>query len=137
MEEIFMKIISDYKELRDQTFDTVEACQEAEAAIDAKKAKEAEAQKPYETAITEARDNLVRARNALRDAEGEADAIMKEAQAKAKEKLCPARKNVREAEMAVMKAIEEYNKNVGPYRVDIKELPLPIDRIIMDMLRHI
>ena len=39
-----MKIISDYKELRDQTFDTVEACQEAEAAIDAQKAKEAEAQ---------------------------------------------------------------------------------------------
>ena len=133
-----MKIISDYKELEGKVFNTPEECQAEEAKIDAEKAKAAEASKPYEDAVAEAKNNLSRARAALKDAEGDARAIVAKAEAEIKAKLCPARQNVRDAEVAVLKAIEEYNKNVGPYQVEINEIPriAPIDRIILDMIKR-
>lgn len=132
-----MKIISDYKELEGKVFDSPEACLAEEKRIDEEKTKAAEATKPYEDAVTAAKETLVNARKALKDKEAEVDALVKDTNARIKEMLCPARKNVREAEMAVIKAIEEYNKNVGPYKMDIKAGDMPIDRIVHEMLASI
>lgn len=131
-----MKIISDYKELQGQTFPTVEACTEAEAAIDKQKADRAAANKQYDDAIVAARAKLDAARANLKVANEAAEKIVDEANAKVKELMCPARKAVREAEREVGMAIAEYNKNVGPYKMELKNIdPNDIDHVVHDILR--
>ena len=140
-----MKIISEYKELEGVIYDTPEACREAEAAIDAKKAQEAEAaeqkrvaNKQYYDAVAEARQNLVRARNALKDAEGEARAIDEEANKKIHAILCPARKGVHDAELNLAKAIATFNKQVGPYRINLADVDAnDVDAIVHHILKDL
>ena len=131
-----MKIISDYKELQGQTFPTVEACAEAEAAIDKKKAEKAAANKQYDDMIAAARTKLDNARQNLAEANAKAEAIVNEANAKVRELMCPARKAVREAEHELGRAIAEYNKHVGPYKMEIKDIdPKNMDAIMHDILK--
>lgn len=131
-----MKIISDYKELQGQTFPTVEACAEAEAAIDKQKTEKAAANKQYDDAVVAARAKLEAARENLKAANASAEKIVDEANAKVKEIMCPARKAVREAEHELGMAIAEYSKNVGPYRMEIKNVdPSNIDMVVHDILK--
>ena len=138
-----MKYVSDYKELSGITYDTPEACQKAEADVDARKAKAAAANeqkrltnKKYDDAIAAARENLKRARNALKDADGEAKAIADEANEKIRAVMCPARKNVRDAERALAMAIADYNKNIGPYQINVSNLDVAdVDVIVRDILK--
>lgn len=137
-----MKIISEYKELEGIIYDTPEACREAEAAVDAKKVQEAEqkrvANKQYYDAVAEARQKLVRARNALKDAEGEARAIHEEANKKICALLCPARKGVHDAELNLAKAIATFNKQVGPYRINLADIDAnDVDAIIHHILKDL
>ena len=131
-----MKIISDYKELQGQTFPTVEACAEAEAAIDKKKAEAVSANKKYDDAVTAARERLAAAREQLVAANAEAEKIVDEANAKVKELMCPARQAVRKAEHELGIAIAEYNKNVGPYKMQINNVDAKnMDAIMYDILK--
>ena len=140
-----MKIISEYKELQGQVYDTPEACREAEAAVDAKKAKDAEVanqkrleNKQYYDAVATARENLKRARNVLKDAEGEARAIDEEANKKIHALLCPARKGVREAEQQLAAAIAAFNKQVGPYRINLADVDAnDVDAIVHHILKDL
>ena len=140
-----MKYISDYKELNGITYDTPEACAEAEAAVDARKAKAAEAleqkklaNKKYEDAVAVAREKLKCARADLKDADGKAQAIADEANEKIRAIMCPARKNVRAAERELAMAIAEYNKKVGPYQMKSSEVnPNELDILVGEILRGI
>lgn len=131
-----MKIISDYKELQGQSFPTVEACAQAEAAIDKKRAETASANKKYEDSVTAAREHLNVARKQLIEANAQAEKIIDEANAKVKEIMCPARKAVRKAEHDLGLAIAEYNKNVGPYKMELKNIDAQnMDAIMYDILK--
>lgn len=140
-----MKVISEYKELAGIVYDTPEACREAETTVDAKKAEEAKAaeqkriaNKQYYDAVAEAREELKRARNALNDAEGEAKAIADEANKKIRELMCPARKSVREAEQKLAGAITAFNKQVGPYRINVAEMDSKdVDSIVHHILKDL
>ena len=131
-----MKIISDYKELQGQTFPTVEACAEAEAAIDKQKAEKVAASKQYDNMVSTARAKLDAARQNLTEANAKAEAIVDEANVKVREIMCPARKAVREAEHELGLAIAEYNKHVGPYKMEFKDIdPKNMDAIMHDIIK--
>lgn len=118
-----MKIVSEYKELEGKTFDTVKACQDAEAAVDKERkaavARDKEASKLRKTLaadVDKAEKQLTDAYIAYDKAEEKVKALLDEFNKQRNDILEPAKKAVRDAEEARTQAIISYNKQCGPYQ---------------------
>lgn len=118
-----MKFVSEYKELTGKTFDTVEACQEAEKAIEeqrkAASLKEKEAsklRKALASDVDKAEKSLSDAYAAYDEAKNRVKALVEDFNKQRNDILEPAKKAVRDAEAARTEAIINYNKQCGPYQ---------------------
>lgn len=118
-----MKFVSEYKELTGKTFDTVEACQEAEQGVEKQRkalsAKEREAsklRKSLASDVDKAEKNLSDAYSAYDEAKNKVKALLEEFNKQRNDILEPAKKAVRDAEAARTEAIINYNKQCGPYQ---------------------
>lgn len=147
-----MKILSDYKELAGQVFNSIEACAEAEREID--KAKHLEHEK--NSAIATRKKQLVKdieiADKRVKDAydariktKEEVKKILEESNKKMMTMLDDANVEVREAEKARRDAILAYNNEFGTYQAvytgeraqkEFDRLTKQFDSTFTDMIRR-
>jgi tRNA 2-selenouridine synthase SelU len=132
-----MKVISDYPELKGQLFDSIEECSAEEQKIDVLRAQKDDVKKKYSAAIDAAKANVHGANKAYCDARKEAQKIAAEANAKIDSLLKEKRANIIEAEKNYRKAVCEYTKNVGPYKVSYPCQGDDVDENLVDFLNTI
>lgn len=134
-----MKICSEYPELKNRLFDSIEECAAEEAKIDAaRKSKQEDEEKCQET-LTAATEAFKKARAELRAARNEAEKIRAEAVEKMTAITAPAEAKAQEAYDAMMKARMEYDEKhnkkrvvcVGPGHCSISKV------ILADILRDL
>ena len=118
-----MKILSEYKELAGQVFDTIEACAAAERAIDKSRneAKEQNAKvsarkKELATAVEVADKAVKDAYDAHSKAKEEVRQMLEATNKKMMDILAESEAKVTNAEVAKRDAILAYNKEFGPYQ---------------------
>ena len=118
-----MKIVSEYKELEGQVFNTVKECETAEHKVDeqrkalSKKEKDmSKLKKSLAAQVDKAEEDLKAAYQNYDEAKETAKKIVEEANKLISETLQPAKKAVRDAEAARTEAIINYNKQCGPYQ---------------------
>ena len=118
-----MKILSEYKELEGTTFESIEACAEAEAkveeerkAIAAKEKEQSKIKKRLSNDVEKAEQAVTKAFEDYEQAKIEAKKILDEANKKASEVLASAKKKVTDAESARSSAIQVFTANCGPYQ---------------------
>lgn len=147
-----MKILSDYKELAGQVFDSIEACTAAEREIDraklAAKVKDAEitARKKQLAKDIETADKRVKdAYDARIKTKEEVQKILEESNKKMMAMLDDANVKVREAEKARRDAILAYNNEFGTYQAvytgeraqkEFDRLTKQFDSTFTDMIRR-
>lgn len=147
-----MKILSDYKELAGQVFDSIEACAAAEREIDqaknAAKVKDAEitARKKQLVKDIEIADKRVKeAYDARIKTKEEVQKILEESNKKMMTMLDDANVKVREAEKARRDAILAYNNEFGTYQAvytgdraqkEFDRLTKQFDSTFTDMIRR-
>lgn len=112
-----MKICSEYPELKNRLFDSIEECAAEEANIDAeRKSKQEDEAKTKET-LDAAIEAFKKARADLRTAKSEAEKIRTDAVAKMTAITEPAEAKAQEAYDAMMKAREEYDAKHNKKRI--------------------
>lgn len=120
-----MKIFSEFKELEGVEFNSVAACEEAEAKVVAdremkiaqsKKSELSKLRKQCADEVQKADDALAKAYEEYDKAKAEAEEIAKEANEKINAILTPANEAIRVAEKAKTDAIIKYNEHCGPYQ---------------------
>lgn len=138
-----MKIYSDYPELKNRAFDSVEACAAEEAKVDAArqdreaaKARFNEERLEHMKRIAEATETLGQARAELKEAKEKADKTLFEAQEKMSKITDPARAKVLEAQKALDEVKHEYIKKYSKPHGVIKVTRLdPYDPAVIELLR--
>lgn len=134
-----MKICSEYPELKNQLFDSIEECAAEEAKIDAERKSKKEDEEKCQETLTAATETFRKARAELRNAKAEAEKIRADAIAKMKVLTDPAEAKVNEAYDAMMKAKADYDEKhnkrrvvcVGPGRCSVSGI------ILADILRDL
>lgn len=118
-----MKIVSEYKELAGQMFDTVQECNEAEAKVEIQRAKDAELAKKSSNRKRELVKGIDEADKAVDAAYENFEAVKKEVQklvvdtnSKMTSMINTAASKIKEAEKARTDAILKYNAEFGSYQ---------------------
>ena len=118
-----MKIVSEYKDLDGKIFDTVEACEAAEAEVEKQRKALAEKEKDksklrkkLSSEVEKAEEELQLAYQEYNDAKVKAKSVAEEANKMISEILTAAKDKIRDAEKARTEAIMKYNPECGPYQ---------------------
>lgn len=116
-----MKIVSEYKELEGQTFNTIRECADAEAAVAAKRVEAQKAEvskKKRELAkiIDEAEVEVIEAYKKYEDTKKEVQKLLEESNEQMTKLIKDASDSVKTAEQKRRDAILNYTSTFGPYQ---------------------
>lgn len=118
-----MKIVSEYKELEGQVFDTVDQCAEAEVKVEEQRKALAEQErdksklkKSLAKDVDVAEEKVKQAYLNYENAKEQVKKILEESNKQMNDILKPAKQAIADAEAARTEAIVNYNKQCGPYQ---------------------
>ena len=118
-----MKIVSEYKELEGQVFDTVDQCIEAEAKVEEQRKALVEQErdksklkKSLAKDVDVAEEKVKQAYLNYENAKEQVRKILEESNKQMNDILKPAKQAITDAEAARTEAIVNYNKQCGPYQ---------------------
>ena len=116
-----MKIVSEYKELEGQTFDTIEECAKAEAVVDERKVAtqkllDSKKKRALSKVIEDADQQVLDAYANYEKVKKEVQRILEESNNQMTKMLTDAADKIKSAEKTRRDAILEYTKNYGSYQ---------------------